>query len=226
MSRDPRDPDAAPSGPRDAELLTAYVDGVAELTPEDRHRAQALIDRDPEARADQAAARALIDRLRALPPEGTEPDWTAMERSIRQAVGPELPRPWWRRWTWLAPSTMLVTAAAVMLVMWARPTSTTPTPATPTPIIQSEVRQVTDLPARDPRPAEEVVALWLDGAEVDVDLSASDLLGDLGPGDDDPVAPDADTEPGLLPSTNLAWVDKLDDDALARAERWLARKKG
>jgi hypothetical protein len=27
----------------------------------------------------------------------------------------------------------------------------------------------------------------------------------------------------LLPRESLAWIDRLDDDALDRAERWLAR---
>jgi hypothetical protein len=35
----------------------------------------------------------------------------------------------------------------------------------------------------------------------------------------------ADAELGLLPTTDLAWVDGLDDAALERAERWLAGTK-
>ena len=48
MSRDSRDRrDAA-----DAEtaLLTAYIDGVAELSPEERHRIEARLARDPDSR--------------------------------------------------------------------------------------------------------------------------------------------------------------------------------
>lgn len=222
MSHDPPDSGEAASPERAAALLTAYVDGVAELSPEDRRRVSARLARDPEARADQAAVRALLDRLRALPAEGAEPDWTAMERSIRQAVGDELPRPWWRSWKWLAPTMMLAGAAAVLLVllvMWARPG----------PVGAPEVRTVIDHTSRDLRPAEDLVALWLDGAEVDVDLSASDLLGDAEPGDsgaDALASPDPDAEVHLLPWTNLAWVDQLDEGAIERAERWLARKKG
>src|SRR4051812_39433380 len=88
---------------REDELLTAYVDGVAELSPDERHRIEAHLAEQPRARADQAAVRALLDQLRALPHEGSEPDWVAMERSIRQAVGDAVPRPWWRNWRWLAP---------------------------------------------------------------------------------------------------------------------------
>jgi len=218
MSGDPGD---ATSPEQDAELLTAYVDGVAELTPDERHRVSARLAVDPQAQADQAAVRTLIDRLRALPAEGAGPDWMAMERSIRQAVGEQVPRPWWRRWKWLAPATTLATAVTVLLVMWARPAL----------IVAPEVPSGVDRGSHDPRPAEDaevIVALWLDGAEVDVDLSASDVLAAVTPGDDDPAQPGAelDAEPGLLPSTDLAWIDKLDDAAIDRAERWLARKKG
>lgn len=215
------DPDDATNPEPDAELLTAYVDGVAELALDERHQIEARLARDPGVRADQAAVRTLLDRLRALPPEGTEPDWTAMERSIQKAVGRELPGPWWRSWKWLVPAMTLATAAAVLLGLWTR-----------RPEISGPVsRTGPDRISHDARPTEDLVALWLDGAEVEVDLSASDMLGDGepgDPGDDDPARPDADldTEDGLLPSTNLAWVDQLDADALDRAELWLARKKG
>lgn len=233
MRRDPHDAPESPNSPGSpgsddatepqpgSELLTAYVDGVAELPPDERHQVAALLASDPQARADQAAVRTLLDQLRELPAAGVEPDWAAMERSIRQAVGSSVPRPWWRRWKWLAPSAMLATAVAVVLVMWAQPA----------PIREPEVHGIANLGSPDPQPAENVVPLWLDGAEVDVDLSASDLLSALEsgePDEDNPVqpGPDADTEVDLLPSTNLAWVDQLDEDAISRAERWLARKKG
>ena len=217
-----RDPGEAPASEHDAEpdldLLAAYVDGVAELSPDERHRVAARLARDPAARADQAAVHSLLDQLRALPLEGAEPDWAAMERSIRGAVGPGVPRPWWRRWTVLAPAMMLATAAAVLLVMWARPA--------PAPVAALDERPRGHPTATAEPQAAEVVALWLDGAEVDVELSASDLLGADGDGDDDATAADAGTEPGLLPSTNLAWVDGLDEDAIDRAEQWLAGKNG
>ncbi|HEX7839715.1 MAG TPA: hypothetical protein VF469_19705, partial [Kofleriaceae bacterium] len=71
---------------RSARLLAAYVDGVAELLPDERREVEALLARDPGARVESEAVHALLGRLRALPPEGGEPDWAAMERSIRQAV--------------------------------------------------------------------------------------------------------------------------------------------
>jgi len=229
-SPDSQGPGAATDPARDGELLTAYVDGVAELSPDERHRAAALLARDPQARADQAAVRSLLDQLRRLgplhePDGASEPDWAALARSIHQAVGRDVPRPWWRTWRWLAPATMLATAATVLLVTWARPARVLPQdPQDP------QVAVARGLPAPTPRPAEEIVPLWLDGTEVDVDVSAADTLGDAGlgtSGDDDPEQPGSDPdEVALLPTTDLAWIDKLDDAAIDRAERWLARKKG
>ena len=223
---DPGDPGDATTPERDPALLTAYVDGVAELSPDERRRVETLLARDPQARADQAAVGKLLDQLRQLPqlPElpasSGEPDWTALERSIRQAVGPDVPRPWWRRWGWLAPTTMLATAAAVLLAMWTHPAEVSPPDPPPASTRATHA----------PRPAEEIVPLWLDGSEVDVDVSASDMLADpelATSSDDDSLPPGADSdEVALLPSTDLAWIDTLDDDALDRAERWLARKKG
>ncbi|HEX4423145.1 MAG TPA: hypothetical protein VH165_34745 [Kofleriaceae bacterium] len=250
MRRDRRDGQGDESA-----LVAAYVDGVAELSPEDRRAVEAGLARDPAARADHAAVRGLIDRLRALPPEpeGGEPDWSAMERSIRSAVGSSVPRPWWRRWTWLAPTTTLVTALAVLLVvMWSHraPVAEAPRPVIPSHGLASQrAPQVPPEAAGDAATGTGVVSLWLDGAEVDVDVSAPAARALLGePGDDEAVdetvdeaaaeaaddAPgsgEADDDAGLLPAADLAWVDGLDDAALARAERWLAaegapRKKG
>src|SRR5690349_1729368 len=96
---------AAAGGERPAELLAAYVDGVAELPIEDRRAVETWLAGDPDARADAAAVHGLLDQLRALPPSGgDEPDWAAMERSIRLAVDAVPSRPWWRRWQWLVPA--------------------------------------------------------------------------------------------------------------------------
>jgi len=213
--------------PRDQlALLGAYVDGVGELSPDERHGVERALE-DDAAKAEHAEVRGLIDRLRELPPEGAEPDWAAMERSIRDAVGAEVPRPWWRRWTAILPATTLVTGMAVlMLVMWGRGAQVVEVPlAVPPAHDAAPTREAAHEDGRD-----NVVALWLDGAEIDVDVSqAHDLLG---------AAPTADDETGedeaLLPSAGLAWVDNLDEAALDRAEHWLdsdhqeipVRKKG
>ena len=240
MSRDPRDPQGAedadgaveqrrPIDPeRRAELVTAYVDGVAELSPDERRGVEALLARDPEARAEADAVHALLDRLRALPPEGRAPDWAAMERSIRQAVAAAPARPWWRRWQWLVPAVTCATAAAVLLGIWPRAASIAIPPHLQRP--PNVVPAVPVAPAAKEPPAEDsVVALWLDGTEVDLDVSAPAVLGDVGIDLDGAQArqplpqPSEDgDEIGLLPATDLAWVDTLDDAALDRVERWLA----
>jgi anti-sigma factor RsiW len=218
MRRDRGKPNRAEPG---AELLAAYADGIAELSPDERHRIEAHLAADPAARAEHAGVRGLLDQLRALPPEGAEPDWAAMERSIRAAVGPDAPRPWWRSWRWIAPATTLMAGLAVLLlVMWPR-TAPVSEPATPPGHALTRPHELD----RAPPVAEDVVALWLDGHEVEVDLSASDMLGESSL---DEESGEGDANAGLLPATDLAWVDGLDADALSRAERWLAAagKKG
>src|SRR3954454_2205349 len=61
--------------------------------------------------------RELIAKLRALPPEGVEPDWQKLEAAIRAEVGDEAPRPWWRNWRWIVPIWALATTAAVALLV-------------------------------------------------------------------------------------------------------------
>jgi len=241
MKRDPGDP-AGPApapaagtpGEPDDELLTAYLDGITEIAPEDRHRIEARLARDEHAREEAAAVRGLLAKLRsaasepagpgAEPAEPAVPDWAAMERSIRLAVGSEVPRPWWRRGRWLAPAATFATAATVMMLMWRRPEPGPIPGAAPAPQPQATAERV----VREPPARDDVVPLWLDGDEIDVDLSASELLGESGFAEDAPPsdAGAATDEVRLLPSADLAWVDHLDDAALARAERWLAGKKG
>lgn len=208
------------------ELLTAYVDGVAELSTDERRQIEARLADDPGARADEAQLRDLLRRLRDLPPEGTAPDWSAMERSIRAAVGSEVPRPWWRAWRWLVPLTSCATAAAVMLLLWSRPGAIRE-PALPAPPAERGVARPAPPPTERGDDAAAIVPLWLDGAEVDVDLSAAEILRGPEIGESDPSQPDADADAyddraALLPAGDLGWVDRLDDAAIARAERWLA----
>lgn len=200
--------------PEPAELLTAYADGIAELLPDERHRIEAALEAEPALRGEQAQIASLLGRLRDLPSEGAEPDWSALERSIRDAVGSEVPKPWWRRWTWLAPATTtLVTAMAVLIfVMWPRAQVIVEPAPVPTP------RAPAPAPAEQPDP---VVGLWLDGAVVEVDLTAPDAANLLA----EPTAVAADDEQAddsLLPAAGLAWVDHLDAAGLDRAERYLA----
>jgi hypothetical protein len=225
----------APGPERSAELLTAYVDGVAELPVDERRAVERWLAGDPAARADADAVHDLLGRLRALPPTydaGEPPDWAAMERSIRQAVAAQAPRPWWRRWRWLVPAMTCTAAAALAVALWPRP----PMPLVPAP---APARDVALQPGREP-PGEDVVPLWLDGSEVDVDLSRPGAPGAIEqvlgaddgrtahagePGNEIDAAGPVD-EIGLLPAAGMAWIDDLDDAALDRAERLLARPPG
>jgi hypothetical protein len=192
----------------DDALLAAYVDGVGELTPDERRRVEDRLG-DPAARVDEVETRSMIARLRALPPEGQEPDWGQLERAIRDAVGTEVPRPWWRRWAWLAPLSTALTAALVLLIAWPRAVPRAPEHHdrhVPAPVAAPD--------AEDDAP----VTLWLDGDAVDVDPVALDALAP-------PDTEDRDDDDGLLPASDLAWLDGLDDESIARAERWLDGKE-
>jgi anti-sigma factor RsiW len=198
-----RDPD---------ELLSAYVDGVGELTTDERKIVEARLAEDPAWRDEADATRALLGQLRELPDEGTEPDWAAMERAIRDEVGPTVPRSWWRGWRWLVPIGTLAMAGAVLALVLRMP-------ATPTSVGGREPdRRDAGVPVAPAVPAEPTtVPLWLDGAAVEVDLQTAELLDEDDPADQ--------AELGLLPTDDLAWVDELGDDDIDAAEAWLARKK-
>lgn len=200
----------------DRDLISAYLDGVAELTSDERKRVGELVRDEPEAAAEAAAVRAMIGELRALPHEGREPEWSVLEREIRLAVGPQVPSGWRRAWVWLIPGGALVAGAAIMLLL-AHPGREVA--SAPAPI--AERAPVAALPTGEGPPAGE--AIWLDGEAVELgDVDPSFSSDDAG---DDTGEALAD-ESGLLPATNLDWIDDLDERALDRAEAWLDHKKG
>ena len=196
----------------DDELLAAYLDGVAELTPEERQRIEAKLSD-----ADVDGTRQMIDQLRALPSEGTEPDWRALERRIAGAVDAAKP-PWWRRWLVIAPVGALAVAAAALLWLHHAPEETKPTPVAVVAPEHHEAAPEHHEAAPAPAESNEV---WIDGKFVDVSDVDPDLLLD---DTDEPPADVADDD-ALLPASDLGWVDQLDDRALDRAEHWLERKK-
>ncbi len=63
----------------DNELLSAYVDGVGELTPEERRAIELEL---PALRADADATRELLAALRELPEVGNEPVWNDLAKRI------------------------------------------------------------------------------------------------------------------------------------------------
>ena len=146
----------------------------------------------------------IVRRLRALPPEGVEPDWSLLEKSIREAVGPVVHVPWWRRARWLVPMFGLATTAAAAL-LW----------------IRHPEKHVVTPDAATSAPAAEPAFVYVGGDMIDVGaLDDAPVL-------DDPVPTVAgeDDEVGLLPASDLGWIDSLDDGAVDRAEHWLEKKK-
>lgn len=164
------------------------------------------------------ADEALVNRLRALPPQGGEPDWAVLEKSIHDAVGPTVPRPSLKLWQLLVPIGALAAATAAILLWVSRPA---PVQA---PIAMPEPPKVT-APAEPPEPA---MAMWLDGKIIDLqDVDPSAILDD----DYDREAQSA-LEPdgagiagGILPAGDLGWIDGLSDKDLDRAEQWLEKQK-
>jgi hypothetical protein len=68
--------------------------------------------------------------------------------------------------------------------------------------------------------------VWLDGAAVGVDEDLAPALDEL---DEDARralrTDDTYGSSGILPASDLSWIDDLDDAELADAEQWLARKR-
>ena len=203
-----------------SELLAAYVDGVTELTPDERKRVEARLADDGELRSEASDLRALLGELRELPAHPSEPDWSALERSIGEAVGPDVPRTWWRsRWRWIAPGLAIVSAAAILAIVLHRPDTPVQAPeiAAPVPI---------EKPVRD------TVALWLDGRAIEVGPSAAErALDEL---DDDLIESDAALVPtsgDVLEDPGFEFLDELDDATLEQVRAALEqespqRKKG
>lgn len=204
-----------------SELLAAYVDGVGELAIEERRRVERYLA-DPAARADEAATRELLDQLRALPAEPEAVDWAAMERAIHAEVGDDVPRrSWLYRWRFALPALGLAVAGAiVLLALRARE------PADDVSPIAFELAPVVTEPSH-PLLFEQLddrVTVYIDGADLELALDdrLDDDLDDLTFSERDvDDLPVDEASLGFLEPADLAWLDELDDDALARAEQAL-----
>jgi hypothetical protein len=205
----------------DEELLTAYLDGVTELTPDERKRVELRLARDPELKREADELRAVLDRARAIEP-AAEPDWSALERQIREAVGPTVPMPWWRRMRWLAPISTLATTAAIALIWLHHAPADHATLAPPDAANVAANVAVIAAPAPPPAPPEAAkpTMMYIDGQVIDISNVDPEALVNDGTSDDTAAGTD------LLPAADYGWIDQLDDKAMERAERWLARKKG
>ena len=203
----------------DVELLSAYVDGVAELSLDERKRVDDLLARDASLRDAERDTRALLGQLRDIPPTGNEPDWSALERSIGDAVGADVPTrsafgAFWQRvrWRFVVPVVALaMTAAILALVLHDPEPATTTPPLAPVVHVQPPVVEDTtdELTASTP--------LWLDGTDLEVAIEAAELF-DLDWDLDEESLPETAE---LLPPTDLEWIDDLDGESLERAERYL-----
>lgn len=154
----------------------------------------------------------LVGKLRALPPEGVEPDWQKLEAAIRAEVGDEAPRPWWRNWRWIVPIWALATTAAVALLVTGRDRPVEKTIVPPTPVLSKQVETPTPSAASAP-------AMWLDGQVVDLE-NVDDSFDPL----DESARAALDTsEPD--DSFDLHWIDSLDERAMDSVEQWLMHER-
>jgi hypothetical protein len=209
----------------DSDLVAAYLDGRAELTPEERTRAEAIIDANP---VDAEETTALLAELRDLPPPA-DPDFRQLEAAIAQA----LPPPPAKGHRWGAISGVLAAAATIALFVAIRHDGRTPTfpDAAPAPA-PAPIGHDPDTLAAAPH------AIYFNGEELDtaVDLDAlpDDALDDAL--DEDADLGDLDDYVSLETASGSsassfggqfgAEIDQLDDAALDRLDTWLASKKG
>jgi hypothetical protein len=172
---------------------------------------------------EDAQDRAVVAKLRALPPEGTEPDWHELEAAIRAEVGDDAPRPWWRNWRWIVPVWALATTAVVALLVLR-----SDEPAQPPATTQGDEPRdagVAAIVAPVAPSAQQPTALWLDGQVVELDDISGASLDALDDEARAALGPEDDVTGGILPVADYGWIDTLDDDAVARADEWLKRKK-
>lgn len=201
----------------DDELLSAYADGIGELDADERRRVDELLSRDASKRAELESTRDLLGKLRELGHEDA-PDLSA---AIGRAVGPDVPRPWWRNWRWLVPIGALAATAAAALIWLSSPARDDAPVATPTHAPAPKVEAPKPAPAVDTSNA-----IWLAGQIIDIDdpITVDEQLDAIDDTSHDVLASDGDVTGGILPASDLDWIDHLDAGALDRVERSLEKK--
>jgi hypothetical protein len=159
--------------------------------------------------------RALVAKLRQLPPEGVEPDWQALEAAIRAEVGDDSPRPWWRNWRWIIPVWTLATTAVITLLVIRSDKPVEHHSVAPLRVDAGVIEE-------QPQPAAATTAMWLDGEVFEVDDAALEALDAEARA---ALEPEEDVSGGILPMADYGWIDTLDDEAVMRAEDWLKRNR-
>lgn len=165
----------------------------------------------------------IVAKLRALPPEGVEPDWQKLEAAIRAEVGDEAPRPWWRNWRWIVPIWALATTAVVaFLLMGSEHSVDLPSKPVMSKHVEPDASTVEPpaAPSATPQVEAAAPAMWLDGEVVDLESVDDTSFEPL----DDSARAALDTDE---PDDNfdLQWLDQLDDRALDSVEQWLMHKR-
>ena len=195
-------------------LIAVWADAPDALSPEERDAVEALLERDPDARAEAEALRRVVVDARALP---QPPMPASAMASIADAIAQERARaarsPWTRLRAWIARPALslgLAAAAATAVGVWVTtrphaietvaPIAATPDAAVPiAPLVIEPVTagELADLGALDDR--------------------ALDRLDHALGGDDEDDAGDD----GLIADPDLAWVDALSPDQVDSLDRYL-----
>lgn len=149
---------------------------------------------------------AIIAKLKALPPEGEEPDWQKLEAAIRAKVGDRAPPgAWWRNWKWIVPIWALATTAAVALIVLRDHGDEAPP------------KHAVTIPEREPAPPARMVThaptMWLGGEVVNVDEIDDASLDELDQAAREVMEPDEVS------------LEDLDDAALDQLEDWLDKER-
>jgi hypothetical protein len=155
--------------------------------------------------------REIVAKLRALPPEGNEPDWRELEAAIRADVGDRAPTMWWRNWKWIVPIWALATTAAVALIVLRGHHDKAPVQQLTTATHQEQ--HVVPAPEQT-HSTTTAPTMWLGGEVVDVDALDDQSLDDL-----DQAARDS------MGSGDDVSLEDLDDAGLDQLEDWLEKNK-
>ena len=204
------------------ELLAVWAHRPEDLDADERAEVEALFARDPSARADAEAMRAMLVDVRAMPMPSPP---ASLARDVAAAVDRAAASPWARLRAWiLRPAIAIgVAAAATAAVgLWiAKRDTDSATAVHPTidagaPIAHAPP-PIADVYAAAPATSGELADLeGLDDHALDA-LAANldDELGDAAP------TPAPASEDEVLPEPDLGWVDELSSSDVDKLDHYL-----